>query len=189
MENKMANLQSKWLQGDIQETYSEAALTKALAKYSFDFKVDGASCHAAYDRQLEHFYAECPESVPEASKLADKVFGLAQKVELCISKSETGLDKIDARKFLCKHLRTMIKVDQELRRAPVSERRYEVLKSEPIDTEKLSLEEQCLLEVIQEQIDKGNQAVPTEGTPDDVKHTVTKEMVQAKMQEKAQQPK
>jgi cell division septum initiation protein DivIVA len=189
MENKMANLQSKWLKGNIQETYSEAALTKALSKYSFEFKVNGASCQAAYDRQLKKFYTECPEATPEASKLADKVFGLAQKVERLISRSKSGLDIIDARKFLCKHLRAMIKVDQELQHAPASERRYELLNSKPIDTEKLSLEDQCLLEAIQEQSEKANNAAAAAGTPDDVTYTVTEEMVQAKMQEKLQQPK
>jgi hypothetical protein len=104
----MTDLQSKWQEGDIQVTYSDAVFIEALSKYSVDFKVDGASRHAAYDRQLKKFYAECPETVSEASKLADKVFGLAQKVELLISQSETGLDTIDARKFLCKHLRAMI---------------------------------------------------------------------------------
>jgi hypothetical protein len=180
----MTNQQSKWLEGEIQETYSDAVLTKALAKYSFDFKVDGASCHAAYDRQLKKFYTECPEATPEASKMADKVFGLAQEVERLIGQSKSGLDIIDARKFLCKHLRAMIKVEQELQRSPVSERRFEVLHSEPIDTQGLSLEDQCLFEVIQEQSEKANNAA--NGTPDDVKYTVTKDMVKAKMQEKTQ---
>ncbi len=81
----------------------------------------------------------------------------------------------------------MMKVEEELRRAPLSERNYEVLDSKPIDMKGLSLEEQCILEVIQEQREKANQVAIGNGTPDDVTHTITVEMVEAKMKEK--QPK
>jgi hypothetical protein len=94
----MSNVEPKWLEGGVQMTYSDAIFTEALSKYSFEFKVNGASCQAAYDRQLKKFYTECPEATPEASKLADKVFGLAQKVEHLISRSKSGLDIIDTRK-------------------------------------------------------------------------------------------
>jgi hypothetical protein len=53
----------------------------------------------------------------------------------------------------------------------------------------MSLEHQCLLEVIQEQSKKVNQAAVANGTPDDVKYEVTAEMVEAEMKEKMQQPK
>jgi hypothetical protein len=184
----MLKLESKVCEGNVQETYSETTLKKAWSKYSFEFKIDGVTCQAGYDRQLEKFYAECPETAPEASELAHKVFGLAEKVELVMRQSN-GLDQLDARKFLCKHLRAMIKVEQELQRAPASERRYELSNSKPIDTEGASLEDQCFLEVIQEQSEKANNAAAANGKPDDVTYTVTADMVEAKMKEKLQQPK
>src|SRR6478735_6588060 len=109
----MLKPESKVCEGNVQETYSETTLKKAWSKYSFEFKIDGVTCQAGYDRQLEKFYAECPETAPEASELAHKVFGLAEKVELVMRQSNSDLDPLDARKFLCKHLRAMIKVEQE----------------------------------------------------------------------------
>jgi hypothetical protein len=185
----MSNVESKLLEGDVHETYSEAVLTRAWSKYSFEFEIDGVTCQAGYDRQLDTFYIKCPETAPEASKLGQKMFGLAEKVERMMRQSNSDLDALDTRKFLCEHLQAMIKVEHELQRAPASERRYELSNSKPIDTEGLSLEDQCLLEVIQEQSEKANNAAAANGKPDDVTYTVTADMVQAKMKEKTRQRK
>jgi hypothetical protein len=71
----------------------------------------------------------------------------------------------------------------------MSAARWLMVCPEPIDMKEMSLEHQCLLEVIQEQSKKANQAAVANGTPDDVTFTVTAEMVEAKMKEKMQQPK
>jgi hypothetical protein len=74
---------------------------------------------------------------------------------------------------------------------PESLRRKNLLNTDPVlepgDISGLPLEQQCLLEVIQEQSQKANQAAVANGAPDDVTYKVTAKMVEAKMKEK--QPK
>jgi hypothetical protein len=94
-------------------TYSEAAINKAYSKYSFGFNLDGVACRAGYDPQKSKLYIDGPAT---GSELLD----LAVQVDRAIHQSESDLDPLDVRKFLCKHLRAMIKVEQELQRAPVS---------------------------------------------------------------------
>ncbi len=176
----MAKLKSKWIEGSVRETYADATLARAFSKYSFGFNVAGVAYHCGYDPQESKLYIEGPATRAE-------LLDLVEKVEAIFRESKLGVDDLDARKFLCEHLRAMMKVEEELRRAPLSERNYEVLDSKPIDMKGLSLEEQCILEVIQEQREKANQVAIGNGTPDDVTHTITVEMVEAKMKEK--QPK
>ena len=95
------------------------------------------------------------------------------------------VDVLDVRKFACKHLQALIRVEKELQRSPMSERRYEVLDSKPLDLEKLSFEEQCMFEVVQEQLEKQKTTFDENGLGD-VTHTITKEMVEAKMRDKSQ---
>jgi hypothetical protein len=121
----MSNAESKLLEGDVQETYSEAVLKRAWSKYSFKFKIREVACQAGYDRQLDTFYIKCPETAPEASKLGQKMFCLAEKVERMMRQSNSDLDALDTRKFLCEHLRATIKVEHELQRAPASAKMHE----------------------------------------------------------------
>jgi hypothetical protein len=148
--SEMTTIQSKFVEGTVRETYSDAALRKAWSKYSFDFKLDGVACRAGYDLQESKLCIEGPE---KGAELLD----LAEKVEAIIPESKADLDPLEVRKFLCKHLRAMTKVEQELHRAPASERRFELLDSEPIDMNGMSLEDECVLEVLQEQSEKANQ--------------------------------
>ena len=166
----------------MRETYSDAAVAKAMSKYSFGFKIDGVAYHCGYDPQESKLYIEGPATRAE-------LLELVEKLEVIIREAKPDLDLLDVRKFLCKHLRAMTKVGEALQRAPASERRFEVLDSKPVDISGLRLEEQCLFEVIQEQSEKANQAAVANGTPDDVTYKVTAEMVEAKMKEKMQQPK
>ena len=94
----MSNAESKLLEGDVQETYSEAVLKRAWSKYSFKFKIREVACQAGYDRQLDTFYIKCPETAPEASKLGQKMFCLAEKVERMMRQSNSDLDALDTRK-------------------------------------------------------------------------------------------
>jgi hypothetical protein len=175
-ESDMEKLQPKLMEGDIQETYSESLLRKAWSKYSFEFKVDGVVCRVWYDQQ-EGLCAKCSDTGAE-------LLHVAEQVEEIIRESKCNLDRPQVRQVLCKHLRAMIKVERELQRAPASERRFKLLNAKPLDKNGMSLEDQCLLEVLQEQSEKVNQAAAANGTPDDVKYEVTAEMVAAKMQGK-----
>ena len=114
---------------------------------------------------------------------------LVQKVEAIIQQSALDVDAIDVRSFLCKHFRAMTKVEQDLRRAALSERRFEFTDSKPIDMQQMPLEHQCLLEVLQEQSEKANEAAVANGTPHDVSYTVTTGMVESKMKGKLAQSK
>ena len=102
------------------------------------------TCRAGYDPQKDRFYIAGPET---GAELAD----LVQKVEAIIEQSALDVDAIDVRSFLCKHFRAMTKIEQDLRRAALSERRFEFTDPKPIDMQQMSLEHQCLLEVLQEQ--------------------------------------
>jgi hypothetical protein len=178
----MENVESKFMEGTVRETYSDAAVAKAASKYSFAFKIGGVVSHAGYDPQKDRLYIEGPATGSE-------FIALAEKVEALIDSKADDLAPLDVRKFLCKHLRATIKVEQELQRTPLSERPFELLDSKPIGMNDLPLEHQCILEVLQEQSEKANQAAIANGTPDDVKYEITAEMVEAKMKEKSVQPK
>jgi hypothetical protein len=178
----MQKLLSNFIQGTVRETYSDAAVAKAMSKYSFEFKIDGVASRAGYDPQKSKLYIDGPATGSE-------FIALAEKVEVLIDSKADDLDPLDVRKFLCKHLRAMTKVGEAFQRAPASERRFELLDSKPIDLTGMSLEDQCILEVLQEQGEKANQAAIADGTPDDVTFTVTAEMVKAKLKEKLAQSK
>jgi hypothetical protein len=121
----MLKLESKVCEGNVQETYSETTLKRAWSKYSFKFKIREVACQAGYDRQLDTCYIKCPETAPKASKLGQKMFCLAEKVERMMRQSNSDLDALDTRKFLCEHLRATIKVEHELQRAPASAKMHE----------------------------------------------------------------
>jgi hypothetical protein len=173
----MSKIESKFVEADIQQTYSDAALAKARSNYAFMYKIDGFAHSVRYDPQKE---------VLLSYDKHDKLFDLAQEIELLIRDSKADFDIFEVRRFLCKHLQAMIKVGQELQRAPVSERCFEVLDSKPVDMETLSLEEQCFYELVQEQLESTEQGAAVDGLRDDVTYTVTPEMIEAKMKEKMQ---
>jgi hypothetical protein len=173
----MSNTESKLMEANLQETYSDAALAKARSRYSFKYKIAGTAYTVSYDPKKGALLS-CDEH--------GELFDLAQEIEHVIREFKRDFSIFDVRRFLCKHLQAMIKVGQALQHTSASERRYEVLNSKPIDTEGLSLEDQCLFEVIQEQSEKANNAATANGKPDDVTYTVTKEMVEAKMRERTQ---
>jgi hypothetical protein len=178
----MSNVESKFATAYVQESYSDAVLKRAWSKYSFNYKIDGEACHTWYDSNTGKVGFDYEEE-------AEELFNLTEEIDRVIreSHSKADIDVLDLRKFACKHLRAMIKVEQELQRAPASERCYKASNVKPIDMDKLSLEEQCVLEALQEQIEKANPPGSNECRPDDVTYTITKEMVEAKMAEKAQQ--
>jgi hypothetical protein len=174
----MSNTDSKFMEVDLQATYSDAALAKAHSRYSFKYKIDGTAYTVSYDPQKGELLS-CDEH--------GELFDLAQEIEHVITELKHDFDIFDVRRFLCKHLQAMIKVGQELQHAPASERRYEVLNSKPVDMENFSLEGQCVLEVLQEQVEKAvDGGAVGDGVPSDVTYTATKEMVEAKMREKTQ---
>jgi hypothetical protein len=170
----MSNIESKFSEADLLMTYSKAALKKAHLKYSFDFSIAGAACRTWYDPEKDGAYFDCGDG-------GESLFQLTREIERAIEEcgSKSDIDILDLRKFVFKHVQAMIRVEKELQRTPASERHWKVLDAKPIDLEKLSLEKQCLLEVLHEQVEKAE----SEGTVGDG-YTITKEMVDAKMREK-----
>jgi hypothetical protein len=180
----MSKVESKFATAYVQESYSDAALKRAWSKYSFNYKIDGEARHTWYDSNTS-------EVGFDDGKGAEELFNLTEEIDRVIreSHSKADIDVLDLREFACKHLRAMIKVEQELQRAPASERCYKASNVKPMDMDKLSLEEQCVLEVLQEQLEKAeSEGAVGEGAPGEKVYTITKEMVDAKMQGKEQQP-
>jgi hypothetical protein len=171
------------LEGDVKMTYSEAAVKKAYSKYGFTFKIDGEICSTWYDQKKHRIIIDC---------LFDggKLVALGQEVERLINEVPDDFKSLDVRKFLFKYIRTMAKVEEELKRATISERRYELLNSKPLDLESLSLEEQCLAEVLLEQSEKDEKAAAATGQSTNVvEGMITAEMVKAKLEEKKRKQK
>jgi hypothetical protein len=170
----MEDEQLEWMKGTARETYLDTTIKRALSKYSFRFEIDGIACRAGYDPDKNEF------DIEGSSGNRAELLELAGKIEVILRGSKPELDRLDLYRFLYKHLRAMMKVEQELQRAPLSERRFELLDWNPIDKKGVPLEEQCLFELIEEQIDRMS---------DDVTDTITAEMVEAKMKEKMRQTK
>jgi hypothetical protein len=176
----MSTTSSKLNTATVQLTYSEPALKKAWLKYSFDFTIDEVPCRTWYDPENDVSCFDCGDA-------GEQLHQLTQHVEQCIKEcgAASEIDTFDLRKFACKHLQAMIKVEKELQCAPASEHRWEALNMTPLDLEKLSLEEQCMFEVVQEQLEKQKTTFDENGFGD-VTYTITKEMVEAKMREKSE---
>jgi hypothetical protein len=145
----MSNADSKCMKGELWVTLSDAAIKKAHSKYSFEFAIHGVAYRAWYDPKTDMTYFDCGEK-------ADALFQLTEEINRLIYEGhmEAQINIIDLHKFVCKHLRAMTKVVQELQLAPASERRYEVLNSDGISVEDWCLEE--LSEVTPEQKKKPN---------------------------------
>jgi hypothetical protein len=169
-----------WMKGYTRETYSEKAVRRALSKYSFLFKFAGVSCRAGYDPPNNSFY------IDGAIDCQDDLLDLAADVEELIRTTKPMLAPalLDLYRFLCNHLKAMMKVQQELQRAPLSERRFEFLDEQPVDKNDLSLEEQCLFELMDE--NKAERARTAGGGDDGATHTITPEMIADKMKVKMQ---
>jgi hypothetical protein len=80
----------------------------------------------------------------------------------------------------------MIEVETELLDSPVAECQRELLNSKPVDMDKLSLEEQWLLELMKEEAEKANE-FGVNGTPKDVYYTLTPDMLNARLESKKQE--
>lgn len=174
----MVQLSKKLKHGEVRTTFSEAAVKKAYCNYSFEFDLDGVTCRAGNDPQRGTWHIVCPDS-------GARLHAVAEELEATIQKLDFSLEElVDVRKFLCKHLQTMMKVEEELQRAPASERYYEVLN--PIDMTATSLELQCVFEVIQEH--RAQQAVVANRALDASQgYKISAELVEAKMKEKMRQ--
>jgi hypothetical protein len=151
-------------------------------KYSFDFTIDGEACQTWCDPENNRVCFDCGNLAEFLNQLTLKI---DRAIKQCESKSE--IDILDVRKFALKHIEAMIRVEKELQGAPDSERHFELLNSKPVDVEKLSDEERCMFEVLEEQLEKAeSDGAVGEGVVGDRVYTITKEMVEAKMREKKQ---
>jgi len=135
-------------------------------KYSFSFMHDGQKTH--YWHEGKKFMFQCPESIrPDINTLIDGIDHLR--------KSVTVFDDAALMEFLYKYTKMYAKFFRELERKEV----YQVSDIQPIDIDSLSLEEQCLMEVMEEQIEKNNPK-GLEG----VEIKLTKDMLDAKIAQK-----
>jgi hypothetical protein len=143
----MSNVDTKRMKGELWVTYSEAAYKKAYSKYSFEFTIHGVAYRVWYDLEKDTTFFDCGDK-------ADTLFPLTEEIDRLIYEghSKNRIDIIDLHKFVCKHLRTMIKVLQEMQRAPASERCNQVLYSNG----EVSCLEELLAEVTQEQKERAN---------------------------------
>ena len=176
----MENSEVRFEEGTLRQTYSGAAWKRAMSKYSVDFEVNGKRYSAWVNPHDGGYYSDCPN--PQREGLCEFVAELEQ----IIRQPKPHLDSLTVRKFLCEHLRAMIEVETELLDSPVAECQRELLNSKPVDMEKLSLEEQWLLELMKEEAEKANEA-GVNGTPNDVYYTLTPDMLNARLEAKKQE--
>jgi hypothetical protein len=146
-----------------------------LEKYlNTDFIISKEVYRNWYDLQQKHF-----DSSASSDVAGECVFQLTKKIARSIKEcgSKSGIDILCLWKFASEHV-------QFGAQAMISVRLREVLTTKPTEIEKLSFEEKCLLEVMQEVI-----LGIGDGVVGDVPYTVTKEMVGAKIREKTQKQK
>jgi hypothetical protein len=151
-----------------------------MSKYSVEFEVNSKRYSAWFNPQDDGFYSDCPAPQREI------LYGAAAELERIIRQPKPRLDSLTVRKFLWEHLRAMIEVETELLDNPVAECQRELLNSKPVDMEKLSLEEQWLLELIKEEAEKANEA-RVNGTPTNLYYKLTPDILKARMEAKKQQ--
>ncbi len=159
-ENDAVSSKSEFHEGDLLETY-----------FNIEFVIDEEVGRTLYDL---HKYFDCFDFSDGAQEC---VFQLTRKIARSIKKcgSESGIDILYLWKFAFEHV-------QAMSQAMIRTRLHEIITTKLTEIEKLSLEEKCLLEVMQEVIvgvDKGEVG--------DVLYTVTKEMVDAKIRERQKQ--
>jgi hypothetical protein len=159
----MSKTESKFHEGDLLETY-----------LNIEFVIDEEVWRTWYDLQQKHLESsDCSDVAGEC------VFQLTKKIARSIKEcgSKSGIDILYLWTFACEHVQAMTQ-------AMIRTRLREVLTTKLTEMEKLSFEEKCLLEVMQEVI-----AGIGDGEAGGVPYTVTKEMVDAKIREKTQKQK
>jgi hypothetical protein len=158
----MLKTESKFHEGDLLEKYLNT-----------DFIIAKEVCHSWGDWQ-KHF--ESPEYSNVAGKCVVQLTNkIARSIKECGSKS--GIDILYFWKYALEFVETGI-------RATIYKRLREVLTAKPTEIEKLSFEEKCLLEVMQEVV-----VAIGDGEMGGAPYKVTKEMVDAKIQKKMQEQK
>jgi hypothetical protein len=167
-------------EGTLRQTYAGAAWKRAISKYSVEVEVNGKRYSAWVNPHDGGYYSDCPN--PQREGLCEFV----AELERIIRQPKPHLDSLTVRKFLCEHLRAMIEVETELLDSPVAECQRELLNSKPVDMEKLSLEEQWLLELIKEEAEKANEA-RVNGTPTNLYYKLTPDILKARMEAKKQE--
>ena len=179
----MSTTELKIPQAEFLLTYSEAAIKKALSKYSFKFTVDGVDCRVWQDPDDNTY--RCFDCGNAAELFSELTAQIEQSIKGCGSK--THIDILDLRKFAIKHIQAMIKVEQALEEAPESERQYKLLTLRLIDRESLSPAEQCALEVMKEGGEELKKLGTIIGTPDE---QIVDEYVNrlAKLRDKTEKP-
>jgi hypothetical protein len=164
--------------------YAEAILplsvvNKITSKYWFPYECNGLTYYYEptdyYDQQQLH---DCPVEISR------HLYKAIRTIDRLATRASAAVDIVDVYSFIADYANTKAQMEMELRQVPISKRRLEG-KAMWFSLE----EEQCVLELIQEQAEKAL-AVKKDGEPKDfIKVTVSNDMVKAKLEEKMRQKK
>jgi hypothetical protein len=176
----MANTKETLSEATVTVSYSKSAVMKIKAKSSFEFELEGTSCRCWFGASgALCFNAPSEEGGKQLQKL------MAEVERLIHDASCDDLDRLDARRFLSKLMQMQISIEEKLLKLPESQRRLVATDLRPIDIKKLSDEERCLLEVLQEQSEIAVAAAEKDGIQKErIPLTISKDMVEAKLEEK-----
>jgi hypothetical protein len=178
----MTKARLTFLEDDIRVIYPPATQNRIRAKYSIDFEIDGGMYHCWNDKKGNVQFTFPQKARPQLATLIEEVNRLIDVVDA---------STFDVRKFLVKYMVMELAIQEELLKLPFSVAGYETTNVKPLDMDSLSVEDQSLLEVLQEQTEKAHAVAAAKGgKPEDgVTVTFTKDMVKAKLEEKIRQKK
>jgi hypothetical protein len=177
----MNKTEAKLSLADVKVVYPKSVVKQIVAKYSFEFEFDGAEYRCWHDAKGNVKFTFPEEVGPQMIALIEEIDGRIHNMDVAAE---------DVRKFLSKYMLMNVMIGEELQQIPRSKLRYETTNVKPLDMDSLPLEEQCGLEALQEQAEKVHALVAEGGKSEDgVTVTLTKDMVQAKLEEKMRQKK
>jgi hypothetical protein len=164
--------------------YAEAILPlsvvhKITSKCWFAYECNGLTYYYEptdyYDRQQ---LGDCP------AEISHHLYKAMERIDRLATQASAAVDIVDVYSFIAEYANTKAQMEMELRQVPISKRRLEG-KAMWFSLE----EEQCVLELIQEQAEKVL-AAKKDGEPkDSITVTVSNEMIKAKLEEKLRQKK
>jgi hypothetical protein len=150
----------------IRETYPDDVVREVLRQHSFSFRYYGEKYHLRHEQGM--VMVDSPEEADaDVNTIIQAILDLGEKME--------QFDDLTMLEFACKYAKMQLDMSRKLARGGGA--KYEVIETHPLDKTKLSLEEQCLFELLQEQPDEVESTGPTT-------NVITKEMVNARVAQK-----
>jgi hypothetical protein len=155
---------SKWKNATVKQQIPADKFEEIQRKHSCSFTCQGEKC--TYGMKDGRLGFDIPvDAQPDIMR----VIKGAEKVERQVE----NMDQLEVYELLYKVYRMKYRILKEARKNAV----YEQIDEEPLDLENMTLEERCLLEVLQEQSERAR----TDGTNE---YTITKEMLDNKIEMK-----